>query len=331
MARTVLITGANGFVGSNLVDHLLARGDNVIATDFVNEDDALNLRDARDHGAYEYMRVDIRDLDQLMALDERPIDLVYHLASVVGVRHYMEDPLTLIDVVVLGTRNVIKYCEAAGVRLVFTSTSEIYGRNPDVPWTEEADRVIGATTVDRWSYSSSKSVCEHMLFAMRSAPDFSFSIVRFFNVYGPRQSPIYIVSQSIHRALHGDAPYVYDGGQQTRCFTYIDDAVRALEVIGEHEAALGEVFNVGFPQEHTIAATVQTVLEMTDPGVGTEAIDTGKKYGAVYEDVDRRVPDVSKIKEVLGWEAGISLADGIRRTVEWARKSPWWLDIKVDG
>jgi dTDP-alpha-D-glucuronic acid decarboxylase len=318
-------------VGANLVDRLLARGDTVIATDIVGEDDAMNLRDARNQPRYEYVRLDVRDLPQIMAFADRRIDLVYHLASVVGVRRYMEDPLMLIDVVVLGTRNVIRFCQTAGVRLVFTSTSEIYGRNPKVPWREDDDRVVGATTVDRWCYSSSKSVCEHMLFAMRSVAGFSFSIARFFNVYGPRQSPIYIVSQSIHRALQGAPPYVYDGGQQTRCFTYIDDAIGALEIIGEHDAALGEAFNIGFPREHTIAETVQTVLDLTDPGLGIEPVDTGRKYGAVYEDIDRRVPDVSKIRNLLGWEARIPLEEGVRRTVDWARRTPWWLEIRVDG
>lgn len=330
MSKTILITGANGFVGSNLVDHFLARGDHVVGLDFVDPDEAMNLLDALSHNSFEYAQIDIRRDDQLRTLARRSIDLVYHLASVVGVRHYMKDPLSLIEVSVLGTRNIITLCQETGARLVFTSTSEIYGRNTDIPWREDADRVLGATSVDRWSYSSSKAVCEHMLFAMRQSGDFPFSIIRFFNVYGPRQSPIYVVSQSIHRMLNGDAPFVYDGGRQTRCFTYIDDAVQALEVIGERDVALGEVFNVGNPTEHTIADAVATILATGGGSVEVEAIDTNKKYGAVYEDIDRRVPDVSKIKDLLGWEAKTSLREGVGQTIDWAKQNRYWLDITVN-
>lgn len=331
MSKTILITGANGFVGSNLVDRFLARGDRVVGLDFVAPADAINLLDAVDHNGFEYVQIDIRQDEQLRVLADRKIDLVYHLASVVGVRRYMEDPLSLIEVSVLGTRNIIALCLETGARLVFTSTSEIYGRNAKLPWREDDDRVLGATSVDRWSYSTSKAVCEHMLFAMRQTEDFQFSITRFFNVYGPRQAPIYVVSQSIHRMLNGDSPYVYDGGRQTRCFTYIDDAVEALEIIGDHGAALGEVFNVGNPTEHTIADAVGIVLAAGDGSVGVQAINTNEKYGAVYEDIDRRVPDVSKIRRLLNWEASTSLEEGVRQTIDWARQNRFWLEIKVDG
>lgn len=330
MSRTVLITGANGFVGSNLADYLLARGDEVIGLDFVASEDASNLVNALGHSNFEYVRADIRRPEQLRPFANREIDLVYHLASVVGVRHYMEDPLSLIEVSVMGTRHIISLCQDTGARLVFTSTSEVYGRNTSIPWSEDDDRVLGSTSVDRWSYSTSKAVCEHMLFAMRRAGAFPFSIVRFFNVYGPRQAPIYVVSQSIHRMLHGDAPFVYDGGRQTRCFTFIDDAVEALDIIGAHDAALGEVFNVGNPVEHTIADTVKTILAIGAGETVTENVDTAQKYGKVYEDIDRRVPDVSKIRSLLGWEARVSLADGIRRTIEWAKHDRDWLEIAVN-
>jgi len=331
VSKTILVTGANGFVGSNLVDFLLNQGDQVIALDFIEPAKADNLRALENHSGFEYCPCDIRHRDQVMALADRKIDLVYHLASVVGVRHYMNDPMTLIDVIVLGTRHMIEFCRATGARMVFTSTSEIYGRNPEIPWDEDADRVVGSTRVDRWSYSSSKGVCEHMLFANYRYDEFPFSTARFFNVYGPRQSPIYIVSQTIHRVLKGQPPYLYDGGDQTRCFTFIDDAVEALYIMGHHPDALGEAFNVGFPEEHTIASVIATIIDQAGVDIEPEPVDTRQKYGAVYEDIDRRVPSVSKIRDKLGWEATTGLTEGIRRTIDWARTTDYWLDIKVEG
>ena len=132
--------------------------------------------------------------------------VLYHLASVVGVRRYMEDPLSLIDIAIIGTRHLIALSVEHDVRILFTSTSEVYGRNPAVPWSEDGDRVLGATSVDRWSYAASKGVCEQMLYGVHRKTGLPFSIVRFFNVYGPRQTPIYVVSQTVQRVLNGDAP-----------------------------------------------------------------------------------------------------------------------------
>jgi UDP-glucose 4-epimerase len=185
--------------------------------------------------------------------------------------------------------------------------------------------VLGPTSVDRWSYSTSKALVEHMLFGAHRKYDWPFSIVRFFNVYGPRQKPIFVVSKSVHRALNGKSPEMYDGGQQTRCFTYIGDVVDGIIAASEHQKAVGEIFNLGNNVECTIREVVETVVEVAGTGVGIVDIDTGKRYGEVYEDIQRRVPDISKIREYLGWTPKTQIGEGIAMTIDWARKNAWYI------
>jgi len=177
-------------------------------------DTARNLEAVRGHPSFRYVQGDIRDLDTIERFFRPEAGLLYHLASVVGVRRYMEDPLSLIDIAILGTRRLIALCVEHNVRILFTSTSEVYGRNPAVPWSEDGDRVLGATSVDRWSYAASKGVCEQMLYGVHRKTGLPFSIVRFFNVYGPRQTPIYVVPQTVQRVLNGVRTDLYAGGGQ---------------------------------------------------------------------------------------------------------------------
>lgn len=323
--NSVMVTGAAGMIGSHLIDRLLADGVVVHGLDVVPLERANNLREARSHANFHYMQGDIRDKATIERFFRPEASTLYHLASVVGVRHYMEDPLSLIDIAIIGTRNFIALCEKHNVRILFTSTSEVYGRNPVVPWKEADDRVLGATSVDRWSYATSKALIEHMLFGVYRKSGMPMSIVRFFNVYGPRQNPIYVVSQSIYRALRNEAPDIYDGGRQTRCFTYVGDVVDGVIRAARNANAVGEVFNLGNPAEVTIAEVVDLCLRHSGSGLTATAVETGKKYGAVYEDIERRVPDVNKARERLGWQATTDVETGIAQTVAWARANPWYL------
>lgn len=323
--REVMVTGAAGLVGSHLVDQLLADGYRVHALDLLPLEQADNLRESRGHPGLHYTQGDIRDDDVIQAFFRPDAEVLYHLASVVGVRRYMEDPLSLIDVAILGSRRFIALCEEHGVRILFTSTSEVYGRNPAVPWREDDDRVLGPTSVDRWCYSTSKALVEHMLFGVHRSSGLPMSIVRLFNVYGPRQNPIYVVSQSVYRTLRGDPPDVYDGGKQTRCFTYVGDIVRGLVAAATEPSAVGQVFNLGNPTEVTIHDVVDICIELSGADVEPHQVLTSEKYGDVYEDIERRVPDVSKARTLLGWEARTDVREGIARTVDWARANPWYL------
>ena len=320
-----MVTGAAGMIGSHLIDRLLRDGLTVHGLDIVPLDRANNLREARENPNFHYMQGDIRDKATIERYFRPEASTLYHLASVVGVRHYMEDPLSLIDIAIIGTRNFISLCEKHNVRILFTSTSEVYGRNPAVPWKESDDRVLGATSVDRWSYSTSKALIEHMLFGVYRKSGMPMSIVRFFNVYGPRQNPIYVVSQSIYRALRNEAPELYDGGKQTRCFTYVGDVIDGVVRAATHPGAVGEIFNLGNPTEVAIGDVVSLCVEHSGTGTTPIAIQSEKKYGALYEDIERRVPDVTKARDRLGWQATTSVGDGIALTVKWARANPWYL------
>ncbi|CAN5254200.1 NAD-dependent epimerase/dehydratase family protein [soil metagenome] len=323
----VVVTGGYGFVGSHLVAALLARGDTVTVFDF-----AKNTRDTSidfdQHPNFRFVQGDVTDLSALEKAVRPNTDTVFHLASVVGVNKYVEDPLRVVDVSVTGTRNVLELSHRHGARVVFTSTSEVYGKNPDTPWGEDDDRVVGSTRTARWSYSTSKAMAEHMVFGMHDAYGLPVTVVRFFNVYGPRQNPIFVISKSIHRILNGREPLLYDSGDQTRCFTYVDDAVAGTMLAADSDAAIGEVFNIGSMTETTMRDAVDLAIKIAkvDTVSSTAAFDTAQRYGASYEDIPRRVPDSSKAQRVLGWRLQVDLEEGLRRTIDWARANPWYLE-----
>lgn len=325
MSDVVMVTGAGGLIGSHLVEELLQRGNKVYGLDIVDSTRCDNLSGVRNHPNFHYTQGDIRSQEAMVSFFRPDAKTLYHLASVVGVNRYMEDPLSLIDIAIFGTRNLVSLCEQHGVRMLFTSTSEVYGRNPDVPWAEDCDRVLGATNIDRWAYSSSKAVCEHMLFGVHHKSGWPMSIVRFFNVYGPRQSPIYVVSKTVHQVLNGTAPELYDGGHMTRCLTYVGDVVEGIIEAGTKREAIGEIINLGNPVENTVEEIISMVLEEAGSDLKPIPVATNKKYGKVYEDIARRVPKVEKAEVLLGWKAKTSAREGIAKTIAWAKGNPWYL------
>jgi dTDP-alpha-D-glucuronic acid decarboxylase len=322
----VVVTGGYGFVGSHLVTALLARGDSVTVFDLPREPREGDI-DFAQNPNFRFVPGTITDLAALEHAITADVDIVFHLASVVGVQKYVDDPLQVVDVIVMGTRNVLDLCHRYGTRLVFTSTSEVYGKNPNTPWTEDGDRVLGSTKTARWSYSTSKAMAEHLVFGMHSSFGLPATVVRYFNVYGPRQNPIFVMSQSIHRILNGRQPLLYDSGDQTRCFTYVDDVVAGTLLASESDAAIGEVFNIGSMVETSMRDAVNLAIKIAnvDAVTGVDAFDTAATYGARYEDIPRRVPDSTKAQRVLGWRLQVDLEEGVRRTIEWARANPWYL------
>lgn len=320
----IVVTGAGGFIGSHLVGRLLRDGHDVLALDLAATLPP-NLTEWQGHRALQYHRCDIRDPRALAELLRAPAEAVFHLASTVGVRAYIEKPLETIDTIVGGTRNVVEACLQQGHRrLIFLSTSEVYGKNPKVPWNEESDRVLGPPTFSRWSYSASKGLCEHLVNAVHATNGLPTTIVRPFNVYGPRQRPDFLVPAAIHRILRGEPPLVYDSGAQTRCFTFIDDLIGGLAAtLGPN--AVGRTFNFGSQEEHTVADAVETVLRACGGSLRPSYVKTANLLGDGYEDVPRRVPDSSRAREMLGWAATTSLEEGVRATVAWARRTPAWL------
>jgi UDP-glucose 4-epimerase len=322
--RRVVVTGGNGFIGGHLVARLAARGDRVTVFD--------GTRPVRPVGGgrVRYVEGDVRDVAALGEVVRSDVDVVYHLAAVVGVDQYLARPLDVIDINFSGTRNVLEAAHRAGAKLVVASTSEVFGKNPAVPWREDDDRVLGSTASDRWTYATGKALAEHLTFAFARQHGLDATIVRYFNVYGPGQRPAYVVSRSVHRALNGRAMVVYDEGTQTRCFTYVDDAIEGTVLAGTHPAASGEAFNIGSMVETTVGGVVGLVAELTGATARVIDVDTAEKLRS-YEDLTRRVPDNTKAREMLGWECRTSLRDGLAATVEWARGNDWWLELPDKG
>ncbi len=322
----VVVTGGYGFIGSHLVSVLLDRGDTVTVFDF-----AKNTRDTSidfdRHPNFRFVQGDVTDIGSLSQALISGVDTVFHLAAIVGVKNYMDDPLRVLDVNVIGTRNVLELSRQYGTRVVFASTSEVFGKNPNPPFAEDDDRVLGSTKTARWSYSTSKAMAEHLVFAMHSAYELPVTVVRYFNVYGPRQAPIFVVSQSVHRILNGHRPYLFDTGDQTRCFTYVDDAVAGTLLAAESNAAIGEAFNIGSMTETSMREVVDLAIKTADVDSVSEAeaVDTAERYGGRYEDIPRRIPDSTKAQRELGWRLTVDVAEGIRRTIDWARANPWYL------
>jgi UDP-glucose 4-epimerase len=315
----VLITGGGGFLGSHLGDGLLAAGHEVTALDTSPD---LKVRHNLDNPHFRYIKGSIFDLDLLESLI-RKSDLVYHLAAVVGVEHYVEDPFHVLNVNVNGTQNVLKYAHRYDKKMVFASTSEVYGKSTHAPFREDGDRVLGSTQIDRWCYSTSKAVGEHFCFAYGKL-GMPVVIVRFFNVYGPRLDRIdvgRVITIFMGQLLRGEDLTVIGDGKQTRSFTYVDDAVAALIQAGMRPEAVGSIFNIGNDAETSVHELAEAMIRAY-PGTGSKItfVPQEQIYGNSYEDIQRRVPDITRMRTILGVDPTISLEDGLRRTIEWFKK-----------
>jgi nucleoside-diphosphate-sugar epimerase len=322
----VVVTGGYGFIGSHLVSALLNRGDSVTVFDYAKSTHESDT-DFDRHANFRFVQGDITDAVALRRALTDDVDTVFHLAAVVGVQNYLKDPLRVLDVNVIGTRNVLELCHRHKARVLFASTSEVFGKNPNPPFAEDDDRVLGSTRTARWSYSTSKAMAEHLVFAMHTAYGLPVTVVRYFNVYGPRQNPIFVISQSIHRILNGRSPLLYDSGDQTRCFTYVDDAIAGTLLAADSTAAVGEAYNIGSMTETTVREVVDLAIKIANvDGVsGAESVDTAAQYGPRYEDIPRRIPDSTKAQRELGWRLRVDVEEGIRRTIDWVRANPWYL------
>ncbi|HVT59327.1 MAG TPA: NAD-dependent epimerase/dehydratase family protein [Thermoanaerobaculia bacterium] len=319
----VLITGGGGFLGSHLGDGLLAQGHEITALDISTD---LKVRHNLDNPRFRYLKGSVFDADLLESMVAKS-DLVYHLAAVVGVEHYVEDPFHVLNVNVNGTQNVLKFAHRYDKPLVFASTSEVYGKSKDTPFREDGDRLLGSTEIDRWCYSTSKAVGEHFCFAYGKL-GLPVVIVRFFNAYGPRLDRIdvgRVITIFMGQLLRGDDLTVIGDGMQTRAFTYVDDAVAALIRAGTRPQAVGGIFNIGTDRETTIMELAETMIRAC-PGTGSRIrlVRQEEVYGQSYEDIPRRFPDITRMRTILGVEPETPLEEGLRRTIDWFRAEPEW-------
>lgn len=317
----VLITGVAGFIGSHLAERVLKEGHEVYGLDIMlrrNKDNISELESIREFHFFETSILDEASLEMLI----KKCDIVYHLAAAVGVENVIGDILKVIDINVDGTKNVVSIAHKYRKKVVFTSTSEIYGKSEKVPFKEDDDRVLGPTTIDRWVYSITKALGEYMLIGY-SREGLSMSIVRFFNAYGPRldiEGSGRVISRFIVQALSGRQITVIGDGRQTRCFTYVDDVIDGLVKCAINPKAEGQIFNIGNPQEISIIDLANLIKDMTGSKSEIVHIDSRELYGPGYEDISRRVPDISRAKELLSYVPRVSIEEGIRKTIEWFKK-----------
>ena len=315
----VLITGGAGFLGSHLAEGFLKRGDEVYVLDLAMSNKVEHLLE---NPNFHYVRDSIFNEGMLESLILK-CDLIYHLAAVVGVEHYVGDPYQVLNVNVNGTQNVLKLAHRYSKKVVFASTSEVYGRNTKVPFKEDDDRVLGSTRIDRWCYSTSKAVGEHFCFAYRKL-GLPVVIVRYFNIYGPRLDKIdvgRVLTIFMGQLLRHEPLTVIGDGKQTRCFTYVDDAVTATMAAGLVPEAVGDIFNIGVDRETPILELAETMIKITGARSEIKFVPQQKIYGESYEDIPRRVPDNTKMRTILKATPKVSLEEGLRKTIEWFQKA----------
>ncbi len=301
-----LITGGAGFIGSHLAEKLIAKDNEVIVLDNLSTGSPNNLFGIKDK--IEFVYGDILDkglIDRLVAES----DYVVHLAAALGVFTIVNKPLESLKTNLQGSEVVLEACDRYRKPVLIASTSEIYGKNDKVPLSEEDDRIIGHPLKSRWSYSEAKAVDESLAFFYYLENKLPIRIVRFFNTVGPRQVGHYgmVVPRFVSAAIKNESLSVYGSGDQIRCFCHVDDAVKALLLVMDSDKAIGEVFNVGNNQQISIMELAKKVIKITGSNSSIEKIAYEKAYPEGFEDMQRRVPDISKIKQVLSWTPEIDL------------------------
>ncbi|MGH2498737.1 MAG: GDP-mannose 4,6-dehydratase [Candidatus Limnocylindria bacterium] len=321
MAGRVLVTGGAGFVGSHLVDRLREEGAAVTVLDDLSTGRRENVAHLEGRAGFALIEGSVLDatlVDRLVA----DHGLVFHLAAAVGVRYIVEDPLASLLTNVRGTEHVLASAERHGARVLLASTSEIYGKSESVPFREDGDRVLGPTSVHRWSYSTAKAIDEHLAFAYaeRGLP---ISIVRYFNSYGPRIDESgygSVIARFASQALRGVPLTVHGDGRQTRCFTYVRDTVRGTLLAGRLPSALGQVFNIGSSSEVSIAQLAERIRDLLGSSSPIQLVPYETDYPKGFQDTRRRVPDISRARNVLGFEAEVGLDEGLAETLAWCRE-----------
>jgi UDP-glucose 4-epimerase len=300
------ITGGAGFIGSHLADALIARGDSVTILDNLSTGSKKNITHLE--GKITVHEGDIRDKDLVNELVAGS-DTVFHMAAALGVKNIMEHTIESIDRNFNGSEVVLHAATEHKKRLLIASTSEIYGKNPNQPLHEESDRVVGAPQKIRWTYSDAKALEEAVAHTLHKTHGLNVTTVRFFNTVGPRQTGQYgmVLPRFIQAALKNEDIIIYDDGSQSRVFCHVEDAVKAVLTLVDTDSTIGDYFNVGGTGETTIKQLAEKVIERTQSTSQIKYIPYTDAYPAGFEDMQRRVPDITKINKTIGWAPGHTL------------------------
>ncbi len=308
-----LITGGAGFIGSHLADVLLALGHDVTVIDDLSTGSLGNLTRARESPHFRFAIASVRDetvMDRLVS----ECDVIYHLASAVGIDLVVRQPVEVIERCVLGTETVLKIAARYLKKTLLTSTSEIYGKGTRVPFAEDDDRLLGATSKSRWSYSSSKAIDEFLALAYNKEYGLPIVIARLFNTIGPRQKGRYgmVVPRFVRAAARNEPIRVFGDGTQSRCFSFVGDVAGALVALMSEQAAVGLAINVGSDEEVSIMELAERVKRITGSDSEIVTIPYSEAYEAGFEDMQRRMPDLTRIRQLIRYQPTVELDDIIR-------------------
>jgi UDP-glucose 4-epimerase len=318
----VLITGGAGFIGSHLAEALLERGHTVTIIDDLSTGRFENIAHLSDHPRFHFAIESITNevvMDRLVS----ECSMIFHLAAAVGVKLIVESPVHTIETNITGTEAVLKAALRYRAKVLVASTSEVYGKGNAVPFREDDDVVLGPTIRSRWAYAASKMVDEFLALAYYHEKGLPVVIFRLFNTVGPRQTGRYgmVIPRFVDQALRGQALTVYGDGGQSRCFLHVQDAVQAILALAESPQALGGVFNVGSTQEISILDLARQVLQLAQSNSGTEAenivfVPYDQAYAEGFDDMRRRVPDITKVQDLTGWEPRFTLEQTLKAVIE---------------
>jgi UDP-glucose 4-epimerase len=295
----ILITGGAGFIGSHLAELLISEGNQVIALDNQSTGSAKNLNPSSNLEVIKGSILDSNLVDSLMS----KVKVCFHLAAALGVKNIVEHPLESLETNIKGSEIILNVATKYQARTLLASSSEVYGKNPNQPLTEDSDRVLGSPKVARWSYSEAKAVDEFYAFQLNKQKKLPVTIARLFNTVGPRQSGSYgmVLPRFVSAAVSNQPLTVYGDGSQSRTFSAVSDVVAALNELLKSDSTIGEVFNVGGNQLITIKALAEKVIKLTNSNSKIEYKTYKEVYGADFEEPNSRVPDINKIKSAIGW------------------------------
>lgn len=318
----VLITGGAGFIGSHLAESLLERGDNVAVLDNLSTGSFENIAHLTSHPHFSFA---IESLNNNLVLDRlaSQADAIVHLAAAVGVQLVVERPTETIETNVIGTHEVLAAARRYRCRTLIASTSEVYGKSADLPFKEENDLLLGPSSHSRWGYAASKLLDEFLSLAAYREYELPVTITRFFNTVGPRQTGRYgmVIPRFVQQALRGDPLTVFGDGEQSRCFCHVEDVIRALTSLLDQPAlTVGEIYNIGSNQEVTINQLAERVVDRADSTSTLMRIPYSEAYAPGFEDMRRRVPDISKIGRDIGWTPVHTLDEILADVIAYERR-----------
>jgi UDP-glucose 4-epimerase len=316
-----LITGGAGFIGSHLAEAMLAVGDSVFVLDNLSTGSMENIVHLKGRAGFEYFIDSVENEGLLAELVDRA-DVIFHFAAAVGVKLIVEQPVRTIETNVHGTEIVLKHANKKKKLVVIASTSEVYGKSEDVPFREDSDLVLGPTPKHRWAYACSKAIDEFLALAYWKERQLPVIVVRFFNTVGPRQTGQYgmVIPNFVRQALAGEPLTVFGDGTQSRSFTHVADVVQALLKLVREPRAIGQVINIGTTGEISILKLAERVRELSGSKSAIKLVPYDEAYESGFEDMPRRVPDLSKITALIGYKPRFTLDDILSQVIEYFRK-----------